>query len=291
MSPNGAPPLETLLEIVGAAAAGSGAPVLVTGGSGSGKTRLADQLCRRFAEGGGTVLWASGDAADAPGFWPWLQFLRQYMRQHRGGEFSTALQERMAEIIEMAPGVDDILNGRAVPEVLDVEAARFRLFDAVAQVLRQVGEEDGLLVVFDDLQATDESSLALLRHVSSELWESRVVLLALTRPVNARAAPALRDTVDALMRSRGSQRLDLVAAPTGAARRVTGGLSPRENEVAALVAEGLSNRDIGARIYVSERTAENHVQNILNKLGFSTRTQIATWVARRDLGGEPGHTP
>jgi len=182
MNSDGAGPLDTLLEIVGAAAEGNGASVLVTGEAGAGKTRLADELCRQIGASGGTVLWASGDAVGAPGFWPWLQFLRQYMRQHPDGEFSTALQERMAEIIEMAPGVDDILNGRAVPEVIDVEGAPFRLFDAVAQVLRQAGKEDPLLVVLDDLQATDDSSLALLRHVCGELWESRVVLVKTGSP-------------------------------------------------------------------------------------------------------------
>jgi DNA-binding NarL/FixJ family response regulator len=45
------------------------------------------------------------------------------------------------------------------------------------------------------------------------------------------------------------------------------------------VAEGLTNRDIADRLAISPRTAESHVQNILAKLGFATRTQIATWIA------------
>jgi DNA-binding CsgD family transcriptional regulator len=54
-------------------------------------------------------------------------------------------------------------------------------------------------------------------------------------------------------------------------------LSPRELEVARLVARGLTNKQIGQALYVSERTAENHVQHILVKLGFSNRSQIAAW--------------
>jgi DNA-binding NarL/FixJ family response regulator len=53
--------------------------------------------------------------------------------------------------------------------------------------------------------------------------------------------------------------------------------------VAELVAEGLSNRQIGERLYVSERTAETHVQNILMKLGFTSRAQVAEWAAREGL--------
>ncbi|TNC24136.1 hypothetical protein FG385_18935 [Amycolatopsis alkalitolerans] len=59
-----------------------------------------------------------------------------------------------------------------------------------------------------------------------------------------------------------------------------GPLTRREREIAALVAQGLTNRQIGAAVHISERTAENHVQHILTKLGFTTRAQIATWVAR-----------
>jgi predicted ATPase/DNA-binding CsgD family transcriptional regulator len=58
-----------------------------------------------------------------------------------------------------------------------------------------------------------------------------------------------------------------------------GPLTRREGEVAALVAEGLSNRQIGSRLSIAERTAETHIGNILNKLNFHSRAQIAAWVA------------
>ena len=62
-----------------------------------------------------------------------------------------------------------------------------------------------------------------------------------------------------------------------------GQLSTREREVAILVAQGLSNRDIAERLVVSERTAENHVQRLLNRLGLRSRTQVATWAVRQGL--------
>ena len=55
-------------------------------------------------------------------------------------------------------------------------------------------------------------------------------------------------------------------------------LTRREREVADHVASGLSNREIGARLHISERTAEAHVLNILGKLGFSSRAQVADWL-------------
>ena len=58
-------------------------------------------------------------------------------------------------------------------------------------------------------------------------------------------------------------------------------LSSRESEVAMLVAEGLTGRQIAARLHLSERTIENHVQHALNKLNLSSRAQLAAWTARR----------
>jgi len=58
-------------------------------------------------------------------------------------------------------------------------------------------------------------------------------------------------------------------------------LSPRETEVARLVATGSSNRDIAAHLVISDRTAQNHVQHILTKLGFTRRSQIAAWVTAK----------
>jgi predicted ATPase/DNA-binding CsgD family transcriptional regulator len=68
-------------------------------------------------------------------------------------------------------------------------------------------------------------------------------------------------------------------AVTASAHRNAGVLGQREADVAKLVAEGLSNKEIGGRLFISERTVESHVRNILNKLGFNSRAQIAGWMA------------
>jgi len=60
-------------------------------------------------------------------------------------------------------------------------------------------------------------------------------------------------------------------------------LTPRERQVASLIGLGLTNRQIGKRLAISERTVGAHVQNILNKLGANNRAQIATWSARSSL--------
>ncbi|PRX46893.1 putative ATPase [Nonomuraea fuscirosea] len=66
-------------------------------------------------------------------------------------------------------------------------------------------------------------------------------------------------------------------APASASAPPESVLTPRELEVAGLIAEGVRNKDIAARLVISQRTAEGHVEHILEKLGFTSRTQVASW--------------
>jgi predicted ATPase/DNA-binding CsgD family transcriptional regulator len=71
-------------------------------------------------------------------------------------------------------------------------------------------------------------------------------------------------------------------------------LTRRAREVAELVALGLTNREIAKRLFLSDRTVEWHIEQILNKLGFNSRSQIAAWVARSEAssaGREPAPRP
>jgi DNA-binding NarL/FixJ family response regulator len=71
------------------------------------------------------------------------------------------------------------------------------------------------------------------------------------------------------------------AAP--AVDRGAGPLTPRELEVATLVARGLTNRKIADELVIAGRTADNHVQHIFDKLGLTSRAQIGAWAAARGL--------
>lgn len=86
--------------------------------------------------------------------------------------------------------------------------------------------------------------------------------------------------VDALVEAMGNE-----ADPAGAqgALNDTHGLTVREREVLDLVAEGRSNRAIAGTLSLSERTVENHVRHILDKLGLESRTAAATWAVRNGL--------
>jgi DNA-binding CsgD family transcriptional regulator len=74
-------------------------------------------------------------------------------------------------------------------------------------------------------------------------------------------------------------------ADDGSTRVVLHGLSPREREVLALLAEGLTNRQLAQTLFISERTANRHVSNIFSKLGVNNRTAAARWAVDAGLVG------
>jgi predicted ATPase/DNA-binding CsgD family transcriptional regulator len=85
------------------------------------------------------------------------------------------------------------------------------------------------------------------------------------------------------------------ASPSARTDSLWGPLSPRECQVAALVADGLGNREISQRLGIAKRTADAHLEHILAKLTFTSRAQVAAWVTQRrseefeqfgDRGGE-----
>jgi DNA-binding CsgD family transcriptional regulator len=110
------------------------------------------------------------------------------------------------------------------------------------------------------------------------------VLHAGGRPASVAEASALAREAAAELRRLDMpgplRRADALLAALTAAARAADPLSAREREVAELVAQALSNRQIAQRLVLSERTVESHVRSILGKLGFTTRTEIATWALR-----------
>jgi DNA-binding CsgD family transcriptional regulator len=110
---------------------------------------------------------------------------------------------------------------------------------------------------------------------------AREAVLARDEAVALLARP-LREAVDALARR---ARLDLGAGPATASV-----LTPREQEVMRLVARGLTNRQIGRQLFISEKTASVHVSNVLAKLGAGGRAEAVAIAHRRGLIADPEST-
>jgi DNA-binding CsgD family transcriptional regulator len=117
--------------------------------------------------------------------------------------------------------------------------------------------------------------------IAQATYQLARVLARRTRPGDRDEAAALAVTAATLadrlgMRPLQRQAQDLVGSLAG---HQSGGLTRREREIAALVAQGLSNRQIAAASHITERTVESHVRHILDKFGFTNRTQIAARVS------------
>jgi ATP/maltotriose-dependent transcriptional regulator MalT len=114
--------------------------------------------------------------------------------------------------------------------------------------------------------------------------EARTELRSAADDLDARGAAGYRDAALRVLRRLGERPRP---APSAAAEDEAGRLAvltPREREVAALVAEGRTNRQIGAQLHLSEKTIEKHVSSTMAKLGVSSRTGIARLVEREGAG-------
>lgn len=98
-----------------------------------------------------------------------------------------------------------------------------------------------------------------------------------------RAMPIEQAIEDAL----ATEPVPMEATERSAVVGEPGPLTPREREVAALIAQGLTNREIASHLVISERTAESHVQHILDKLDLNTRGRIGVWAIEHGLYAPP----
>ena len=87
----------------------------------------------------------------------------------------------------------------------------------------------------------------------------------------------VRDTLSQLDGLIELAQATATVAEVSVSERAPGGLSPRERQVVALVTAGLTNREIAGRLFISERTVDTHITRIRQKLGTTTRTQLAVW--------------
>jgi hypothetical protein len=209
------------------AAAGSGALVLVTGEAGIGKTRLTDELADEARERGFRVLRGTGwEAGGAPAYWPWIQVLRSYLRQHH--------DNREAPHVAVAARVLERLNPTQPAAVRDVDSSAFEVFDLLASFVLDLTTAEPVLLVLDDLHAADEATLLAVQVLGRQVGPARLVVVAGYRPSDARD-PAVAAVLTDLQRDGRALRLGPLARAHVAdlLEHVTG-RAPKQQMVLAL---------------------------------------------------------
>jgi DNA-binding SARP family transcriptional activator len=173
--------LQTALD---AALGGRGSLLLIGGEPGIGKSRLAEELSSRALAADAKVL--SGrcwEAGGAPAFWPWVQALRAHLREAEAGDLRRQLGAHGGEVAQVLPELREVLPDLPVVEVRESEGARFRLFDATSSFLKRAAVERALVLVLEDLHAADVPSLLLLRFITSEIADARMLLVGTYRDI------------------------------------------------------------------------------------------------------------
>jgi non-specific serine/threonine protein kinase len=160
---------------------------------------------------------------------------------------------------------------------------------ALARVAAALGQEERAVRLLGASEALRHTDLPpLLRTLKEQTEEAARRALGDVRFEAVQRAGQLLMLEEAV-----DDALSLEPPQDDAAPRGPGGaLSPREWEVAALVAQGLSNREIGRALFIGRRTVDTHIESILNKLGFSRRAEIAAWIGREGIAAQsPAEAP
>ncbi|GAC1327602.1 MAG: LuxR family transcriptional regulator [Chloroflexota bacterium] len=190
--------------------------------------------------------------------------------QSNPGRARAALQEglRLSHEWNSAWGMAECLEGLAVVAGAHEQPERAaRLLGAAARLRQSIGAPAHPVDRVDHERTVTAIQVAMDSEAFTSAWA-------------AGAAAALDDMIEyAISPATGGFALDTPGVTKPAAL-----LTVREREVAALVARGLSNREIAAALVIAERTVTNHIEHVFNKLSFRSRAQVAVWATEQRLG-------
>lgn len=190
----------------------------------------------------------------------------------------------LRDLLDGEPGIEVVAEAGSVAEALvrasattpDVAVVDVRLPDgdgvSLCRSLRELTDGPRCLVLtaFDDEQALVEAIMAGASGYLLKQVRGQDVVHAVREVAAGRSLLDPITTARVLERMRRSAKTDDLAA-----------LTERERHVLELVGEGMSNREIGERLFLAEKTVKNYVTSVLAKLGMERRTQAVAWVARR----------
>ena len=174
---------------------------MLVGEPGIGKTRTTQELASYAENRGAKVFWGRCyEDEGAPPYWPWVQTMRSYVQQASAQLHRSEMGAGAADIAEILPEIRVKLPDLEAPPVLEPEAARFRLFDSIATLLKNASQSQPLMLVLDDLHWADRSSLRLLEILGRELGASLLLVVGCYRDTELSRQHPLSETLGQVSR-------------------------------------------------------------------------------------------
>jgi DNA-binding SARP family transcriptional activator len=234
-----------------AARSGSGSIAVLVGEPGIGKTRILEEFAAQADAAGAKVLWGRCFESElSRPFGPFAEAIASYAKESdaevlRGevGAFGGVLAKIAPELRERLPDLPE-------PVVLAPEEERYRLLDAVAQVLWEAARRAPLILVLDDLHWADGATLALLRYLARFLRRHRVLLLGAYRDVELDRQHPLGDTLVALRREVEVERIALSGLDRAAVTELLEAIA--KHKVPANFVEAISTETGGNPFFLRE---------------------------------------
>ena len=205
--------MKLLKEAVDRAIQGEGGLVFLYGEAGIGKTRLARELGAYARLRGMQVLYGRCPALfrmdGVPPYVLWNEVIRDYLQVCTPGQLYKVIGYYPDEVCKLVPEVRQKLG--TIPQSLPInpEHERDRLFEAVSQFITNISREAPLLIVLDDLQWTDQSSLLLLHYLTRGIQRESLLLLGDYRDTDVDERHPLSPVLTELNRERLSQSVQL----------------------------------------------------------------------------------
>ncbi len=192
------------------AIAGRGSLVLLAGEAGIGKSRLAEELAAE-GRGLGAMIFAGHcyEMEGSPPYLPFVEILQSAARSIARETLRAALGESAPEVAKILPELRRVIPDIAPPLELPAEQERLYLFNSVRDFLAAASSITPIVLLLEDLQWADDSSLLLLQHIAQQLPQTRIVVVGTYRDVEMESGRPLARAVEELNRRRLARAITL----------------------------------------------------------------------------------
>ena len=221
----------------------------------------------------------------------WMARLELALASGKAGQALDIARQLVAAVTESAPQSSQ--PWQSAPRLLKLHG------EALTASKRYAEAEANLKTALDATRAQKARPLQWRIHLAfgrlyrvRRMFEAAEGEFSAARIIIAELAGAVPDEnlrQNFLLRALAELPPPTGASPRRAAKRAYGGLTEREREVAALIGQSRSNREIAETLVLSERTVEKHISNILGKLGLETRAQLIAWTLEKGLAKNRQH--